>query len=90
MVFHTRTTSLANAVAVALFASGVSEKVDRCYLSEHRGEFYMGLTGTGADESAARADLRKKVDTEVKRLEKNTDLKPSQERRLAFLKAVYV
>ena len=86
-------------IEVAITASGtfaylrsinVTEKVDRCFPTEHMDIFYMDLTGKGSTISAARTDLRKRIAKEVKRLEGNDDRKPSQDRRLKFLKSVTV
>ena len=70
-------------IDVAITASGtfaylrsinVTEKVDRCFPTERMDIFYMDLTGKGETISAAG----------------NDDRKPSQDRRLKFLKSVTV
>jgi hypothetical protein len=68
----------------------VTEKMDRCFLTEHKGVFYMDLVGKGRNISEARKDLAKKVRDNIKRLEANEDRRISQDRRLAFLKTVVV
>ena len=90
MTFLTHTVQYATGVTVTLCATGVTEQVHRCYLTDRPGEYYMDLAGTGRNEATARVALRMKVASEVKRLEANGNLKPSQARRLAFLKKVYL
>lgn len=83
----TKTAIVPAGAFVTLRVEGVTEKVDRCYLTEDKNQCSLDITGKGRDEAGALRHLRKRVSENIGLLESKPSLKPHQVRRLDLLKA---